>query len=440
MSAVAKVSPIDEPHAAQPAAEADAKVTKAKSMASGTAIVERLSTDTAETSMAFPDMLKRARTKSGKSLQQIVGEIARLSFGASKLSVDEYFGMSLFDTEELDGQDPRTFIGERRARQLIAKINCRQDWWGFGEDKLAVEAFLRGSNLPTTETIGVVGEPRPLPGLTVIKDAEGFKAFLADDKNFPMFCKPVDSLRSLGSASFDRFDAETGELVMPTGERVNRDAFVDEVMAAYNGSYLIQRRISVHPDVAALCGQRVGTVRVVTLWGDNGPEFWRAAWKIPAGRNVADNFWRGNLLADINPKSGRVTRAMMTNGGWAEQVAAHPDTARPLTGFQLPHWDDIKALAVNAASGLPQVPLIGWDIAIGEHGGVIVEPNFVPDFKLVQIASRKGALEPCILDAVARGEATYKARIQALKSFDRNESRQRVAKVTGRDEKSAVSG
>jgi hypothetical protein len=45
----------------------------------------------------------------------------------------------------------------------------------------------------------------------------------------------------------------------------------------------------------------------------------------------------------------------------------------------VPNGRDIVELALEAASTLAEVPLIGWDITAVEGGALIVEPNFTPE-------------------------------------------------------------
>jgi hypothetical protein len=50
----------------------------------------------------------------------------------------------------------------------------------------------------------------------------------------------------------------------------------------------------------------------------------------------------------------------------------------------LPHWDEVKALAVRAHAAFAGRLMIGWDIAITEDGPVVIEGNRGPDMDLMQ--------------------------------------------------------
>ena len=160
------------------------------------------------------------------------------------------------------------------------------------------------------------------------------------------------------------------------------------------GRYLFQKRLDPHAAIRAVCGNRLATVRLLTINPKSGADVLRAAWKIPAGENAADNFWRpGNLLAELDLASGVVTRVVRSAGLKQDNIVSHPDTGANLIGFQLPFWKEAKALACDAMQTWKSVGLVGWDMAITDKGPVIVEPNLTPDFILPQIADRRGMLD-----------------------------------------------
>src|SRR4029079_10808107 len=94
---------------------------------------------------------------------------------------------------------------------------------------------------------------------------------------------------------------------------------VDDLPAAvaehYKGGYIFQRRIAPHAGVRAIVGNRLATVRAITILTEQGPQLLPALWQIPAGDNVADNYWRsGNLLATLDLEAGRIIRVVRGTG------------------------------------------------------------------------------------------------------------------------------
>jgi hypothetical protein len=179
-----------------------------------------------------------------------------------------------------------------------------------------------------------------------------------------------------------------------SGQSLPLAKFAADVNANYGQGYLLQRRVSPHAEVRAICGDRLATVRLLTTMTANAPKLIRACWKIPAGSHGADNFWRpGNLLAQLDLATGRVLRVIRGVGMTLEEVTHHPDTGTALIGRAVPNWTEVTRTALEAAKVLPDLKLIGWDIAPVDAGAVIVELNQTPDFILPQLADRRGIMD-----------------------------------------------
>ena len=344
--------------------------------------------------LPLPLMLKVISTRFDKPLQSIVGEIAMATFGQGKLSSEEYFTLRLFDDKNIIGEKS-AFCGMTGMRKLWPAANYISDWFGPITDKLAFDTLLRGYGLPVIKmrayfcTAGF-----RVPAQRQLRSRDDLKAFLSDPASYPFFSKPRASLMSLGSASATGFDADTGHLQLLSGKTVALDAFIDDILTHFGDGYLFQERVVPHQDVRAICGDRLPTVRVYTLNGENGPEVFRICWKVPAGKNVADNFWRkGNILCAVDYQTGVVTRAIQGVALDQQEITHHPDTGAQLVGATIPNFNTILALALEAASVFKDIRVVGWDIAPTDDGGVIVEGNHAPDFKLVQMVERRGIFD-----------------------------------------------
>ena len=69
----------------------------------------------------------------------------------------------------------------------------------------------------------------------------------------------------------------------------------------------------------------------------------------------------------------------------------HPDSKKQIIGFCIPFWKQIKETVREAALIIPTVRYVGWDIALGENGEVmIVEGNCMADPDVTQMPDGKG--------------------------------------------------
>ncbi len=386
-----------------------------------------------QTDLSLPLLMRKIVAEYGKSFNQLFTDFAKLGFGPGKLSIEEYFDLRLFDDAALNGADKRQFVGLDVMRHLWDQVNYDQTWYGIMNDKLASATLLGGYGFPVIPIVAIFAPSLSLPTAPcrVLKSADDLRCFLREPANYPMFGKPTDALQSLGSMSFDKYEESTGELTAVDGSIVELEQFIADVTTHYCKGYLFQKRLLPHASIRNICGNRLATVRIVTINPKSGPEILRAAWKIPAGANAADNFWRtGNLLGQIDIETGRIERVVRGKGVDQEALTAHPDTGTNMAGFELPMWNAAKALALEGMKVFPKMGMIGWDIAVTDAGPVIVEPNETPDHMLPQIADRRGMLDDRFRAYVAERKAEFASLQQATRRQMRNEGRNKLQRVT----------
>lgn len=368
----------------------------------------------AQVSMA--EAMQRAAAETGAPPMQLMREYSRLAFGPGKLSFEDYVKYRLFDDAWLAGADKADFVGARRNRDLVVEINYRHDWHGLLTNKLVSQSYLSTYGLPTIPPRAIYA-----PGMTVaserlLRSRAELRAFLLDSANYPLFGKPLESFQSLGALALQGCDPPAGELIAVGGKRLKAEATLDDIETHYSAGYLFQRLVTPHRDLVPAIGERLATVRILTIATPNGPKAFRAGWKIPAAGNVADNFWRaGNMLAGLDFETGRVLRVTSGAGFQMKDVTHHPDTGAGLIGLAVPEWEKMKAVAVEGAKVLRHFGVIGWDMAATDDGPAIVEANETPDFGLVQIADRRGILCKEFNDLLAAQQAAGAAHVKKIK-------------------------
>jgi len=148
---------------------------------------------------------------------------------------------------------------------------------------------------------------------------------------------------------------------------------------------ILQPRVTNHPELRALSGNGLSTVRAVTVRDTRGRiELTLACFRMPVGALLADNFAAGGLAAPITLHDGRLGLAVFKSRSGV--FDAHPESGAAILGRRLPHWSEVKELAVAAHAEFKTLPSIGWDIAISEDGPVIVEGNSEWGTNVVQMS------------------------------------------------------
>jgi hypothetical protein len=325
----------------------------------------------------------------------IVSDFARLWYGPGKVSFRDYNRLKLFDQEFWADDDRRNVVGQHRSFEIWTKVNWRHDWWGFFDNKLASSNYLAAFGFPIITNLAIYCENVTIArSAQVLTNKQALRRFLERADHYPLFGKPANGTQSLGSLALRRYRPDDDSVEIFDGQLIRLDDLTAELGKHYTEGYLLQQLIAPHNAIRAICGDRLATIRVLTLrTGSETPQVLRACWKIPVGGNVADNYWRtGNLLAKLDKNTGEVKRAISGSGVDLAAHSHHPDTGASLIGFRLPHWDAVVAMVIEAARVMEQAPLIGWDIAILDDGPLIVEMNGRPDFTLPQLADSRGIL------------------------------------------------
>ena len=93
-----------------------------------------------------------------------------------------------------------------------------------------------------------------------------------------------------------------------------------------------------------------------------------------------DNFHdglTGNSYSGIELETGRLTKGFSgpVNGDEAHETGPHKDRLSGLEGFQIPGWDQVMRVTLDAARKFIPLRTLGWDIALTNRGPVIIEAN-----------------------------------------------------------------
>ncbi len=155
----------------------------------------------------------------------------------------------------------------------------------------------------------------------------------------------------------------------------------------YDKNYLCEDFIIQHPEMAKLSNESVNSIRVLTLNDHGNVKIIDAAVKMGADDNPFDNLSSGGLAATVDVETGIVVTKGVSSH--YERFVYHPETGQKIIGFNIPMWDELKAMVTEAATRMPDMPICGWDIAISENGLCIIEVNSYPGSRLNQLMDQK---------------------------------------------------
>ena len=99
----------------------------------------------------------------------------------------------------------------------------------------------------------------------------------------------------------------------------------------------------------------------------------------------------GGSIYEVDVKTGYVISYGKSKAGDLHII--HPQTNIVMLGYKIPHWNQVIEISEKAAEHLPQVGIIGWDVAISENCVQLIEGNHNPDYELYEYIGSTGYYE-----------------------------------------------
>ncbi len=350
----------------------------------------------------FLEDASRASKCDGLPIYRMLLEALMLRFPPSSLGLSEYFDYRLFE-RHLSWQEKCRFVGWR-GEDALDKCNDRSSHV-YADDKRALAALLSEAGLPHPKLVAVYQNSAPsVLAAECLASPEALQAWLRTRASFPIFAKPVHAGFGRGACWIQGLDANRERLVLgPGGEHVPIAEWIAGLANPEGMGYLFQQALLPHAELAELQCGRLSSLRVMVLQeAGRGPCVYRAVWKVPRVFNIIDNFESGslgNLLGAVDVDDGKVLRVVQGYGMALQELACHPDSGLPFADLILPDWGELKDTVLKAAKLLPGFRFQHWDVALTDHGPVLIEINLFSagGTELSQLAEGRGLLEPRLL-------------------------------------------
>ena len=303
--------------------------------------------------MDYGAMLKTANMlhkKTGKSRIWLLADMAKC---AARYNAG-YIDYKIAEMYRLNDAQRATQITRGISNSIVARMNDKK-FWHFFDNK--------------TEFNQLFSAQVKRGWLNLLEASEeDFAKFL--EGRGDIICKPID-----GSSG-------QGILKCTPEEYGDPKALYQRLREA--GIGIVDDKVIQHPAIAALCPTSVNTIRVATLLGDKKEGIVYAYIRIGNGK-VMDNVDCGGMAAPVDIETGVITGVGANKAG--ETYEIHPMTGTKIPGTQIPYWEDVKTMCLNAMHVVPQVRFVAWDVAITEDGPVFIEGNSFPSHAIPQFAA-----------------------------------------------------
>lgn len=286
------------------------------------------------------DNINKVHERSGKNKLAIFLDMAwcLLRYGAG------YYDYLIFAFYNLKAKERKTFVTRFISKKLNMALNDLDYCHYFDNKDEFYEKF---------------GEYTGRSFLDLSKASkEDVAAFIEGKER--IFCKMRDKTCGVGCERLDIKDfADIDELWNYLKEKE---------------FYTIEDVIVNHPDIARLYDNAVNSMRIITLLDAKGEAHCLyVVQKIGLNGSIIDN---NCMFAPVDIETGKfLYPAHAGDTPLGIIYTEHPNTGIRIPGYQLPMVKEAVEMCKKAATVVPQIRYVGWDVAVTKDGPVIIEGN-----------------------------------------------------------------
>ncbi|MFC5800800.1 sugar-transfer associated ATP-grasp domain-containing protein [Streptomyces formicae] len=305
----------------------------------------------------LPAML---RDEDSKSVLRIAGDLMKVSARWHCLPF-HYFRYGAY-RREVSAEGACSFLPETILfHRLLPRVN--RDTIDL-DDKTSCKKILASAGIPQPALIAS-GDRRA--GVTSDGEAVSLADVLDRASDFGRVVVKPSRYSSGGS----------GVVIVRPGE----NSFDLPPYAQRWGTWLVEEYVPQHPDLDVLNPYALNTFRVITLLREGAADVLYVVLKLGGTESSTDNSAAGGMQIRVHP-DGELDRH-----GYDRYLKAHTRhqvSSVPFAGHRITRMREVRELAARCARLFPQVPFIGWDIALTPGGPVVVEGNSSPSLAHIQ--------------------------------------------------------
>jgi hypothetical protein len=278
-----------------------------------------------------------------------------------RFSADEYF---YYHFENKSEDERKKFISDLNRIDFCESLNQSKNLHIFDDKMKSAEVFGKYYG-------------RDVCSVKSIKDFERFKEFIKKHNKF--IVKPLTGTCGKGIKIVSLSENDKNEIC----------ALINEYSGRMQDGLIAEQIIVQDPSMAQFHPSSINTVRVATVKYDEGVEVIASFFRMGRSGSIVDNAGAGGIFGTIDIEAGTVIAVADELGN---DYTNHPDTGAQIVGFVIPHWEEAKTLAKELATVVKGNRYAGWDLALTEHGWIMVEGNARGQF-VWQIPTQKGFLD-----------------------------------------------
>ena len=320
----------------------------------------------------------------GKSNAQIVRDYVKYLI-TNPVIAEQYFYKFLYRS---DVDNVLDYIVTRDIQRKSWVLN-HPDYVSIMDNKMLFGLFYAQCNLPVAQTLAYnintlfFKDDQIIPVNTVGEFSAFLTALLKEEScSEGLFIK-----KNEGSGGGKNIFKITNDMLLN-----GQGKLADLHRRITASSFMFQESICQHEHMNKLNACCVNTLRFDTFTNrQHESRVFSCFLRFGLKTAFVDNVSSGGAYIGVNMETGTLFAEALTDftHGKGKTYLVHPDNNLTFEGFQVPYFQEAKQLVIEAANRLPQLRVIGWDVAIRPDGPVLLEGNELPGIVFSEI-SQKG--------------------------------------------------
>ena len=308
-----------------------------------------------------------------KSISLILWEYGRFIFTKPDVA-EQYFSKFMYRKGVTNFDD---YAMTHKLRDKCWTLND-PDYHSIVDNRYLFELFCKKHNIPVTTTFA---------------RNENSLFFIDNDfiqintpGHFLEFIKDVCSRSTKSESIFIKKEAGTGGgkfIYKVSYDQLKEDP--DQLNEIFKdvraSSFVFQEEVKQHEAINRINPFCVNTMRIESFTNkDNVSRIMSGILRLGFNESYLDNVSKGGAYVGIDFEKGVLRREAVSDftNGRARTYLEHPYSKIVFEGYPIPYFDEITALVIKASQLIPQLKVIGWDVAITPEGPLFIEANELP--------------------------------------------------------------
>jgi hypothetical protein len=253
-----------------------------------------------------------------------------------------YYDYHEFEYWFLNGRERKTVLTRPRANNLVQKLNPPQFRYKLSDKSVFNQLFAPylGRDWMDVRTSSV----------------DELRSFVVEHGR--VMAKVTQSVAGKGIQKLEASDITDYELL-------RRELLEHQ-------QYLVEEYVTQHPVMASLSPTSVNTLRMISYFDGTDVHILARVLKMGSGAEI-DNFSSGGMYTTLDEHGVAAYPAFDKAGA---SFSVQPQTGTSIVGFQVPLFPEVLAFVDEIARVVPEVPYVGWDIAITPEKPIVIEGNY----------------------------------------------------------------